>query len=68
MKIAIEFCEEFLDNDDEYADRFAKNILKGGVEYVFPDCDIIALLKNTLNIKDYVLYTIEQFWGTRKFN
>ena len=65
-EIAQKFISKFENENDELPNKFAKSFLKIGLKEFFHDKDIVNLIREEFNIKDYLLYTIDDFWKHRE--
>ena len=65
-EIAQKFISEFENENDELPNKFAKSFLKIGLKEFFHDKDIVNLIREEFNIKDYILYKIDDLWKHRK--
>ena len=65
-EIAQKFISDFENENDELPNKFAKSFLKIGLKEFFHDKDIVNLIREEFNIKDYILYKIDDLWKHRK--
>ena len=61
-EIAQRFISKFEDENDEIPNKFAKSFLKIGLKEFFHDKDIVKLIREEFNIKDYLLYKVDDLW------
>ena len=61
-EIAERFISKFEDENDDVPNKFAKSFLKIGLKEFFHDKDIVKLIREELNIKDYLLYKVDDLW------
>ena len=61
-EIAQRFISKFEDENDDVPNKFAKSFLKIGLKEFFHDKDIVKLIREELNIKDYLLYKVDDLW------
>ena len=61
-EIAQRFISKFEDENDDVPNKFAKSFLKIGLKEFFHDRDIVKLIREEFNIKDYLLYKVDELW------
>ena len=61
-EIAQRFISKFEDENDDVPNNFAKYFLKIGLKEFFHDKDIVKLIREEFNIKDYLLCQVDEFW------
>ena len=61
-EIAERFISKFEDENDDVPNNFAKYFLKIGLKEFFHDKDIVKLIREEFNIKDYLLYKVDDLW------
>tara|TARA_B100000886_G_scaffold137786_1_gene93167 strand:+ start:210 stop:2255 length:2046 start_codon:yes stop_codon:yes gene_type:complete len=65
-EIAQKFISKFENENDELPNKFAKSFLKIGLKEFFHDKDIVNLIREEFNIKDYLLYKVDDLWKHRE--
>ena len=61
-EIAQRFISKFEDENDDVPNKFAKSFLKIGLKEFFHEKDIVKLIREEFNIKDYLLYKVDDLW------
>ena len=61
-EIAQRFISKFEDENDDVPNKFAKSFLKIGLKEFFHDRDIVKVIREEFNIKDYLLYKVDELW------